>query len=59
MRPLTSTKLVMAGAAMTLGSRPRKTQRNGMQAPSEEAIVDTRGNVQKMTTETCNEIPMI
>ena len=56
--PLTSTKLVMAGAAMTLGSNPNAKHTNGMDDPKVAAMVDTKGKVQKMTVATCVEIPM-
>ena len=51
-RPATSTKLVIAGAAMTLGSRRTRTQTKGMIDPNVEAIMDTNGRVKKRTTAT-------
>jgi len=58
MRPITSTKLVMAGAAMTLGSRPSATHANGIDDPRVAAMAETSGNVQRTTVDTCSEIPM-
>ena len=54
-----STKLVMAGAAITLGSNPIKMHRNGIMAPRVEAMVETNGMVNKSTVATGNEMPKI
>ena len=59
MSPATSTRLVIAGAAITLGSRPTRTQRKGIIDPSVEATIDTNGNVKNKTVATWKLTPNI
>ena len=47
-----STMLVMAGDAMTLGSSPTMTHKNGIVEPNVAAIILTNGNVKNKTTAT-------
>ena len=57
MSPVTSTKVVIAGAAIIAGSNPTNLHPNGMLLAKVAAIVDKSGRVQHTTTDTWDEIP--
>ena len=47
----------MAGAAITLGSNPKKRHKKGIKDPKVDAIVDTKGMVKKSTVATGKDTP--